>query len=127
MTGLMKTSADSRSKTIGQNFRVRAWVNFDGGTGSGPGNSDITIRGSGNVSSITDNDGGDYTVNYTSTMPDVNYTVFGSAIGSSSTNYWSYAASYGGSTITTSSCRFIFVHHAGSQNDMNHVSFCVIR
>ena len=32
-----------------------------------------TIRASGNVSSITDNGVGDYTVNFTTAMPDVNY------------------------------------------------------
>jgi hypothetical protein len=38
-----------------------------------------TIRGSGNVSSITDNGTGDYTVNFTSAMPDANYSVVVSA------------------------------------------------
>jgi len=47
-------------------YGCRAWVNFNG-TGT------VAIRGSGNVSSITDNGTGDYTVNYTVAMPDVNY------------------------------------------------------
>ena len=34
-----------------------------------------TIRASGNVSSITDNGTGDYTVNFTTAMPDADYTV----------------------------------------------------
>ena len=50
-------------------FGCRAWVNFDG-TGT------VAIRASGNVSSITDNGTGDYTVNFTTAMPDVNYAVF---------------------------------------------------
>ena len=45
---------------------LRAWVNFNG-TGT------VAIRGSGNVTSITDNGTGDYTVNFTTAMPDVNY------------------------------------------------------
>ena len=45
----------------------RAWVNFDGTT------SPIDIRASFNVSSITDNGTGDYTVNFTTAMPDANY------------------------------------------------------
>jgi hypothetical protein len=49
-------------------YGCRAWVNFDG-TGT-PG-----IRASGNVSSITDNATGDYTVNFGTAMPDTNYTV----------------------------------------------------
>jgi hypothetical protein len=47
-------------------FACRAWVNFNG-TGT------VAIRASGNVSSITDNGTGDYTVNFTTAMPDANY------------------------------------------------------
>ena len=48
-------------------YGCRAWVNFNG-TGT------VAIRASGNVSSITDNGVGDYTVNFTSAMPDANYS-----------------------------------------------------
>jgi hypothetical protein len=49
-------------------FGCRAWVNFNGvGT--------VAIRGSGNVSSITDGGTGVYTLNFSNAMPDVNYTV----------------------------------------------------
>ena len=47
-------------------FGCRAWVNFNG-TGT------VAIRASGNVSSITDNGTGDYTVNFTAAMPGANY------------------------------------------------------
>jgi hypothetical protein len=47
-------------------YSCRAWVNFNG-TGT------VAIRGSGNVSSITDNGTGDYTVNFTTAMSDANY------------------------------------------------------
>jgi hypothetical protein len=48
-------------------YAARAWVNFNG-TGT------VAIRASGNVSSsITDNGAGDYTVNFTTAMPDANY------------------------------------------------------
>jgi len=40
-----------------------------------------TIRASGNVSSITDNGTGDYTVNFTTAMVDANYAAVGSAQG----------------------------------------------
>jgi hypothetical protein len=49
-------------------YMCRAWVNFNG-TGT------VAIRASGNVSSITDNGTGDYTVNFTTAMPDANYAV----------------------------------------------------
>lgn len=49
-------------------YMCRAWVNFNG-TGT------VAIRASGNVTSITDNGTGDYTVNFTTAMPDANYGV----------------------------------------------------
>ena len=57
-------------------YAARAWVNFNG-TGT------VAIRGSGNVSSITDNGTGDYTVNFTTAMPNANYAV---ALGSTQLN-----------------------------------------
>jgi hypothetical protein len=52
-------------------YACRAWVNFNG-TGT------PAIREDGNVSSITDNGEGDYTVNFTTAMPDANYAWAGS-------------------------------------------------
>jgi len=68
MSGLVNQSADARSKTIGKNFRCRAWVSFNG-TGT------VAIRDSGNVSSISDLSTGRYEVNLTSAMPDTDYAV----------------------------------------------------
>ena len=53
------------------NGSAKAWVNFNG-TGT------VAIRASFNVSSITDNNTGDYTVNFTNALADANYSaVFG--------------------------------------------------
>jgi len=49
-------------------YGCRAWVNFNG-TGA------VAIRDSGNVSSITDLGTGQYQVNFTTAMPDVNYAI----------------------------------------------------
>ncbi len=54
--------------SVGKAYLCRAWVNFNG-TGT------VAIRASGNVSSITDNAAGDYTVNFTNAMPDANFSV----------------------------------------------------
>jgi len=62
-----------------ENFRCRAWVNFNG-TGA------VAIRASGNVSSITDNGTGDYTINFTNPMPDANYAICGTSDQNSSTS-----------------------------------------
>jgi hypothetical protein len=47
-------------------YSARAWVNFNG-TGT------VAIRASANVSSITDNGTGNYTVNFTTAMSDANF------------------------------------------------------
>ena len=51
-------------------YGCRAWVNF---TGTGT----VAIRASGNVSSITDVGTSNYTVNFSTEMPDANYAVCG--------------------------------------------------
>lgn len=48
-------------------YGCRAWVNFNG-TGV------VAIRASGNVTSITDNGVGQYTVNFTNAMTDANFS-----------------------------------------------------
>ena len=53
---------------------AKAWVNFNG-TGT------VAIRASYNVSSITDNGTGDYTVNFTNAFADANYSLAGTAGG----------------------------------------------
>ena len=53
-------------------YMCRAWANFNG-TGT------VAIRASGNVSSITDNGTGNYTVNFTTALPDANYAVVATA------------------------------------------------
>ena len=68
--GLLKFNSGYGS--VATAYGCRAWVNFNG-TGT------PAIRGSGNVSSITDNGTGDYTVNFTTAMPDANYATTGTA------------------------------------------------
>jgi hypothetical protein len=49
-----------------ENYKCRAWVNFNG-TGT------VAIRAAGGVTSITDGGTGNYTLNFTTAMPDANY------------------------------------------------------
>jgi hypothetical protein len=66
-------------------YTAKAWVNFDGTFGTDPFTiANGGIRAAGNVSSVTDNGTGDYTVNFTSAMPDANYA-------------WSYGSQYNNS------------------------------
>lgn len=60
-------------------YGCRAWVNFNG-------QDTVAIRASGNVSSITDNGTGNYTVNFTTAMADANYSTTGTARSSGISN-----------------------------------------
>lgn len=72
-TGLTQTSDGSgivKLQSNGVATNALAWVNFAGATG--------TIRTSYNISSVTRNGTGDYTVNFTNTLTDANYAMVGS-------------------------------------------------
>jgi hypothetical protein len=60
-------------------YACRAWVNFDGTkdtTGAAStSNTNRLIRGSGNVTSVLRNGAGDYTITFTTAMPDANYAI----------------------------------------------------
>ena len=74
----------------------RAWVNFNG-TGT------VAIRASQNVTSITDNGTGDYTVNYSTAMPDANYAFISNCTLDSGNNNCSGEVT----SRLVASCRFI--------------------
>ena len=78
----------------------RAWVNFNG-TGT------VAIRASFNVSSITDNGTGDYTVNFTTALADANYAAITSAA-SNATNPYSEGYSNYPISFPTTSVRVIY-------------------
>ena len=65
-SGVLKRMDYSLIKTEGTT--AQAWVNFNG-TGT------VAIRASDNVSSITDNGTGDYTVNFTTALSDTDYVI----------------------------------------------------
>tara|TARA_R110000822_G_scaffold126966_1_gene262205 strand:- start:310 stop:753 length:444 start_codon:yes stop_codon:yes gene_type:complete len=83
---------DSAGVAIQGGVPAQAWVNFNG-TGT------VAIRAGYNVSSITDNGTGNYTVNFTTAMADANYAVCLGAGGGTATNPSSLIAG----TLTTSS------------------------
>lgn len=92
----------------------RAWVNFNG-TGT------VAIRASFNVSSITDNGTGDYTVNFTNAMADTSYAAF------VNTSDWTGGANYGTQTPATSSIRVLTRSGASTNFDYAHVYLSIFR
>jgi len=97
-------------------YDCRAWVNFNG-TGT------VAIRGSGNVSSITDNGTGDYTVNFTTAMSDTNYATTLGAGDSSGSYFFALLQS----TFSTSSVRVMFKTSSGSYFDTTYANAAVFR
>ena len=92
-----------------------AWVRFNG-TGT------VAIDDDYNVSSITDNTTGDYSVNFETNMSNTSYAVTGSTIGSS--GYYSTFTC--GGSISTSSVRIKIQHINNSLYDNNRVSLIVM-
>jgi hypothetical protein len=93
-------------------YGARAWVNFNG-TGT------VAIRASGNVSSITDNGTGDYTVNFTTALADANYSAVG-MVRQDNTNGNRGAGGIqiqAGSSLTTSSIRLLTAFGATASSD----------
>lgn len=105
-------------------YGVRAWVNFDGTTNSG---GNCTIRDSGNVSSVADNGTGDYTVNFTSAMPDTNYAISGSIKPESSQDKDGQISENRDTARTTSSVPIIARENTSDQTDPSIVSVVVTR
>jgi hypothetical protein len=93
-------------------YMCRAWVNFNG-TGT------VAIRSSGNVTSITDNNTADYTVNFTNAMPDANYSATGLANGGA--NMYVKASTY-----AAGSFRFV-TGSDSANNDATTVSIAIFR
>ena len=102
----------------------RAWVNFNG-TGT------VAIRESFNVSSITDNGTGDYTVNFTTAMEDADYAVCVTSGQSAARRVIdSYGVDGSGNPValTTSAVRVIcFDESTTSTYDMAGVSAAIFR
>jgi len=96
-------------------YACRAWVNFNG-TGT------VAIRASGNVTSITDNGTGDYTVNFTTAMTDVNYAMVGTS-GSAG----NAPASLGTLATNTTSVQVLSNQHNVGAVDRTFIMVSVIR
>lgn len=105
---------------------AKAWVNFNG-TGT------VAIRAAFNVSSITDNGVGIYTVNFTNAMPDTNYASFASALSTSDRTGGGYpVGAYNTDTAnavkSTSANRIIFVQNNDlAIVDVNQANYAAFR
>jgi hypothetical protein len=101
-------------------YGCRAWVNFNG-TGT------VAIRASGNVSSVADNGVGNYSINFTTSMPDVNYSTVISTQHQNGVTKQAGAtgANFSGSAGTVQI--FTFAGAAGVDFDSDTVNLAVFR
>ena len=108
------------STTIdGINYSCRAWVNFNG-TGT------VAIRASGNVTSITDNGTGDYTLNFTTAMTDANYAASGGCGDDGATNDRVLNPVFN-NTPTVSALRTRTTSSNGTPQDVSRITLQIIR
>ena len=98
-------------------YGCRAWANFRG-------SSTVLLNGSGNVSSITDHATGQYSVNFSTSMPDANYGYVGSAGNYDTSSTTQYAAIQGPRSTTA---QRIFTQVAGVVNDALSVAVIIFR
>jgi hypothetical protein len=101
-------------------YAARAWVNFNG-TGT------VAIRASGNVTSITDSGTGDYIVNFTTAMPDANYSTVMSA-GRNGTGSGGYLTLPSDKTAQTASAVQVYtINTAGATLDTPLIFVAIFR
>lgn len=99
---------------------ARAWVSFNG-TGT------VAIRASLNVSSITDNGTGDYTVNFTTALADANYCVCGTTNSSVNFTHATNQSVVSNTPTTTSTPISCVQSAAGTRQDNSAIHVAVFR
>jgi hypothetical protein len=112
-------AGNSTSTTTVINGSAKAWINFSASAGGG------TINGSFNVSSITRNGTGDYTLNYTTAMTNANYAIVGGAGANTASGYFCQINYNAANTTTTS--RIGLLTFAGGPTDAPIASISVFR
>ena len=101
--------------TLTKQSAAKAWVNFDG-TGT------IAERDSFNVTSLTDNGTGDYTITFTTAMANTTYALSG-ATGDNGVD--AGFRSYGSFPPTASAVRVASTAHTGTLTDSSAVTMIV--
>jgi len=112
----LKASSGVLATQNGMTGIAKAWVNWTGG-------SSPAIQNSFNVSSITRNGTGDFSINFTTTMPNANYVVAGTCQ-QGLVNYGSMIGFPYQAVATTSAAR-ISTAYNGSTFDANYASVAV--
>ena len=120
LTDLPAAAKLSTASGSAPSYSARAWANLDT-------NGTVSVRGNGNVSSLSDNGEGDFTVNFATAMPDDNYSV------SLCSGRVESVVTGNGSNDTTrpdwsaSSCRIRSTTPGGSSRDQIEITIAIFR
>lgn len=98
-------------------YGCRAWVNFNG-TGT------VAIRASGNVTSITDNGTGNFSVVFTTAMPDANYAA---SIAAGDAGVSTSKQMFGTYSLTTASLSFVSTNYQNTSQDKDTYLVAIFR
>jgi hypothetical protein len=131
-TSTTAVTADKLSTTTGNapTYACRAWVNFNAtrnttDTGASTNGSNVLIRSSGNVASVLKNAVGDYTITFTTAMPDANYAIVSTSRNNATSS--SYIATVEVNTAPTSSAVRIQTTSPTVLGDSETVSVAIFR
>ena len=100
--------------------RAKVWINFNG-------SGTVAIRDSFNISSLTDNGTGDYSLNYSNALGNDDYCLSGTA--GYNSEYIANHLTGGGTTANyaTSNCRFSIRHvYNNNLSDAEHVEAMIM-
>lgn len=123
---LLQSNGDAAPTWVTASNPVKAWVNFNGNGGA-------SIRASFNVSSVSYNSTGRYTVNFTSALADANYCVHTTTTGQTTTDLTRHAlingsASGGAASMSTTAVQLATgLSNNGSAQDMGLVCASMYR
>jgi hypothetical protein len=117
--GTLSDGTNSAPSTDAIKGSARAWVNFNGVTTA-------TIRASYNVSSVTRNASGDYTVNFTNALADANYA-FMASCGNTTGVGTNPSVTTRTQLSTTTSARVILNGATGTGPDLDTISVSIFR
>jgi hypothetical protein len=124
LTGNVTGNASGLSSPA-SNGLAKAWVNFNGaGTYTLGTPTAATIRSSHNVSTITKNANGDFTVTFSSAFPNANYAVMVTAQGPANNALSAIRAGAAATMVTTTSVRVSFMDTAAGPENPN--TACVV-
>lgn len=114
-------SFNSGYGSVATAYGCRAWVNFNG-TGT------VAIRASGNVTSITDNGTGEYTLNFTTALPDANYSIVGSCgTGAAGNDDFNLTTNFNVAPTTTAARVGSQRANSGTATDAAYISVAIFR